>query len=281
MQGELRIPKIAGKIGVYIILVVGAIIFVGPFLWNVYSSFKVSWEIMGKQSLQLPTVLTGVHYIELFEAIPVAQNFLNSAIVTLAVVSSNLLFSSMTGYALAKLRFFGRDFLFIIIIATLVLPFQVVFIPLYILIARGFHLANTLAGVFLPSLMGAIPIFFFRQFYTTIPTELIDASRIDGCSHFGSFFRIVLPNSKSALITIAILAGTDSWNLFLWPLVVIKDTHKFTVQLALTLLQKQAINMGWGRLLAGCALFSIPPLILVLVLQRYFMESIALTGLKR
>ena len=197
---------------------------------------------------------------------------------TLACVAGNLLFCSLAGYAFARIRFFGRELAFILILATLMVPFQVVIIPTF-LIVRSFHLIDTLGALILPNLAGAFGIFMLRQFFRTLPVELEEAARIDGASRLGILFKIVLPLSGPALATLAVITFMWTWNDFLWPLITIYNPNNMTLQLGLATFQG-AHQTNTNLLMAANVMSMLPVLLLFFVAQRYFVRGIATTGLK-
>jgi len=206
-----------------------------PLLWMVMTSVQTPAE-----ALHFPPVLpSGIHwqnYTDAFHAAPFGRFFLNSALVTGASVLGNLVFCSLAGYAFARLRFFGRDLTFVLILATLMIPFQVVMIPTF-LIMRDLGLIDSLGALILPNLVTPFGIFLMRQFFRTLPIDLEEASRIDGCSRLGTLFRIVLPLSGPALATLGVITFLYTWNDFLWPLIAIQSEGHMTLQLGLSTFQ--------------------------------------------
>jgi multiple sugar transport system permease protein len=202
----------------------------------------------------------------------------NSLIVTGTAVVSNLLFCSLAGYAFARLRFFGREVLFVALLATLMVPFQVIMIPTF-LIVQHLGLVDSLGGLIAPNLVTPFGIFLLRQFFRTLPIDLEEAARIDGCTRLGVLFRIVLPLSLPALATLGIVTFLWTWNDFLWPLIVITSTDHSTVQLGLASFQG-AHDTKWNLLMAGNVMALAPMLIVFVVAQRWFVRSLASTGIR-
>jgi multiple sugar transport system permease protein len=254
-----------------------SLIMVTPLLWMLMTSFQTPAE-----SRQFPPVLpSGLHwqnYTDALNAAPFGRFFLNTALVTGACVLGNLLFCSLAGYAFARLRFFGRDVLFVVILATLMVPFQVVLIPTFI-IMKDLGLIDSLGALILPNLVTPFGIFLMRQFFRTLPVDLEEAARIDGCSRLGVLFRVVLPLSGPALATLAVITFLYSWNDFLWPLVVIQTDSHMTLQLGLATFQG-AHATNWTLLMAGNVMATLPMLIAFIVAQRQFVSSIASAGVK-
>jgi multiple sugar transport system permease protein len=199
-------------------------------------------------------------------------------IVTMSAVAGNLVFCSLAGYAFARMRFFGRDVLFVALLATLMVPFQVTMIPTF-LIVQKMGLVNSLPALIVPNLVTPFGIFLLRQFFRTLPIELEEAARMDGCSRLGVLVRVVLPLSMPALATLAIVTFLWTWNDFLWPLIVITSTSENTVQLGLAQFQG-AHQTNWTLLMAGNVMALAPMLLVFIIGQRWFVQSLASTGLK-
>ncbi len=209
---------------------------------------------------------------------PFGRWMLNTFIVTTLVVIGNLVFCSLAGYAFARFKFFGRDVLFMLVLATLMIPFQVIMIPTF-LIVRKLGMIDTLGALVLPNLAGAFGIFMLRQFFRTLPIELEEAARIDGASRLGVLVKIVLPLSGPVLATLAVVTFLWTWNDFLWPLVTIYSPEHMTLQLGLVTFQG-AHQTNTNLLMAANVMSMIPVLLLFLLAQRYFIRGIATSGLK-
>jgi multiple sugar transport system permease protein len=261
----------------HFLLVPLAALMVTPLAWMVLTSIQTPDE-----ARRFPPVFpSGIHwqnYTDAVNAAPFGRFFLNSFLVTGATVLGNLVLCSLAGYAFARLRFFGRDVLFVLLLATLMIPFQVVMIPIF-LIMRHLGLVDSLGALILPNLVTPFGIFLMRQFFRTLPIELEEAARIDGCSRLGTLVRIVLPLSGPALATLAVIAFLWNWNDFLWPLVVIQSQHNMTLQLGLSTFQG-AHSTAWTLLMAGNVLAVLPMLVAFLLAQRQFVNSIASAGIK-
>lgn len=262
---------------VHLILIPLALLMVTPLAWMVMTSFQTPDE-----ARRFPPVLpSGIHwqnYTDAINAAPFGRFFLNTALVTGATVLGNLVLCSLAGYGFARLRFFGRDVLFVLFLATLMIPFQVVMIPIF-LIMRELGLVDSLGALILPNLVTPFGVFLMRQFFRTLPIELEEAARIDGCSRFGTLLRIVLPLSGPALATLAVITFLWNWNDFLWPLVVIQSQDHMTLQLGLSTFQG-AHTTAWTLLMAGNVLAVLPMLVAFLLAQRHFVSSIASAGIK-
>ena len=276
----------------HLLLVVGGIAMILPFLWMLSTSLKPESEIFRFPPVWLPRVWEWSNYREAMEAASFARYFANTVIYSAAVTLSNLLFCSMAAYAFARLRFRGREVLFILVLGTMMIPGQVTMVPVFVMLKRwplvggndwlgmgGHGLLNSYPGLVLPAAVGAFGIFLLRQFFMTLPRELEDAARIDGCSEAGIYWRIILPLSKPALATLGIFTFTAAWNEFLWPLLITSKDAMRTLQLGLQVFQTQ-YTTRWDLLMAATVLITLPVLLLFLAAQRQFTRGIALTGLK-
>jgi len=264
--------------GWHLILFPLALLMVMPMLWMVITSFETLNETRHFPPILVPSGVRWQNYTQVLEQAPFARWFLNTVVVTVGVVVANLFFCSLAGYAFARIRFFGRDVVFILVLATLMIPFQVIMIPTF-LIVRKLGLIDTLPVLIVPNLAGAFGIFLLRQFFRTLPVELEEAARIDGASRLGVLFKIVLPLSGPALATLAVITFLWTWNDFLWPLVTIYSPSNMTLQLGLTTFQG-AHQTNTHYLMAATVMSMVPILLLFFVAQRYFIRGIATTGLK-
>lgn len=256
----------------------GALIFLYPFIWMLIASLAPENEI-GSLVL-LPSQLNFNSYQQMFQKIPIGKAFLNSMIVACSITFGVLVFGSMVGYALSRLEFKGRSMIFYIIIFTMTLPFQITLIPQYILIVK-FGWVDSYAGLIVPYLMNALAIIMFRQYFKSIPQDLIDAARIDGCGELRIIFGILWPNSIPALVTVGIITFMSSWNEVLWPLIVIRDENLMTMPQLVTLFAVGGrAESQLGVKLAAAAMLALPIVTAYLFFQKYFIQSMAATGLK-
>ena len=262
----------------YAALIVGAVLFLAPFLWMILASFKTAQEIVQVPPMLWPVHPTLANYGTVLSMMPLGTFYRNSLTVTTTVTLSVLFTSSLAGYIFAKFQFFGRNVLFVLILSTLMIPFQVVLIPTYIII-NTLGLLNTLGALILPSMVNAFGIFLMRQYIENLPSEYIDAARIDGASEWGIYSRVILPQIRPALAALAIFTFMASWNDYLWPLIVINDQDKMTLPLALAFFNS-AHGIRYDLTLTAATLVVIPVVIVFLILQRQFIQGIALTGLK-
>jgi ABC-type glycerol-3-phosphate transport system permease component len=263
---------------IYIILILGALMFIYPFFWMIMASLASESEI-GTFNI-LPSTFSFKSYLLMFEKIPIGRSFINSLVVAISVTTGVLVFSSMVGYALSRLQFRGRDLIFYIIIFTMTLPFQITLIPQYILIVK-FGWTDTYLALIIPYFMNALSIILFRQHFKTIPQDLIDAARIDGCNELRILFRVLWPISIPTLVTVGILTFMATWNEVLWPLIVIRKEDLMTMPQLVTLFAIGGrAETQLGAKLAAATMLALPILIIYTFFQRYFIQSMASTGLK-
>jgi multiple sugar transport system permease protein len=276
----------------HVVIAAGAATMILPFLWMVSTSLKPESEIFRFPPVWIPGEWMWDNYREAMQAAPFGRYFINTLIYAGAVTISNLLFCSMAAYAFARLQFRGRNVLFILVLGTMMIPAQVTMVPVFIMLrhwplvggnnilgAGGHGLLNSYPGLVLPMAVGAFGIFLLRQFFMTLPRELEDAARIDGCSEAGIYWRIILPLSRPALATLGIFTFTAAWNEFLWPLLIMSKDSMKTLQVGLQVFQTQ-YTTSWDLLMAGTVVVTIPVLLIFLAGQRYFTRGIALSGMK-
>jgi len=257
----------------------GLVLLIAPFVWMLLASFKSTPELASRPPTWIPHHPTRANYRELFAELDFARYFANSAVVAGFVTVANLVFCSMLGYALAKLRFPGRRLLFALVLGTLLVPSTVTLVPMFVLMSR-LNLVNSFPALILPFAAGPFGVFLMRQFMLQIPDELLDAGRVDGAGEFYLFWRVAMPLCGPALATLGILTFLASWNNFIWPLVVTTDQDMFTLPVALANFATDPNHPEPGVLMAGSAVLVLPILAVFLVLQRFFTQGIAMTGLK-
>jgi multiple sugar transport system permease protein len=262
----------------HLLLAPVAVVMLVPLVWMVILSLETTREAGSFPPVVFPSGLHFSNFATTWNAVPFGDFFLNSLAYAAATVAGNLLFCSLAAYAFARLKFFGRDVLFVVLLATLMVPFQVLLIPTF-LIVKDIGIVNSVGGLIMPNLCSAFGIFMLRQFFRTLPVELEEAARIDGTSRLGILFKIVLPLSLPALATLGIIQFMWSWNDFLWPLIIINSATRDPLQLGLATLQG-AHYTEWNLLMAGTLMSQIPMLAVFLVAQRWFIRSIAFTGMK-
>ena len=258
-------------------LAIGAVITAFPFIWMVTSSLKPQSESIDYPPTILPQAPTLEYYQTLFTELDFGRYLLNTVIVVL-ISYVGLILMAMAGYAFAKFEFRGKRWMFFLVLATLMIPVQVTMIPTYLII-NSLNLTNTLIGIALPTLVSGFSIFLFRQFMTTIPTEMLEAARLDGAGEFRTFWQIVLPMSKPILAVQVVLTFIAGWNSFLWPLILSSDQKLYTLSVGLNLLNQQlAVNPSLQ--MAGASVMVVPILIVFIIFQRYVIQGFALSGLK-
>ena len=262
----------------HLLLIPITFILLAPVFLMVVTSLETQAETRTFPPVLIPHHPQWSNYSHALDAAPFVRFAINSAVVAIVCVAANLVLCSVAGYAFARLRFLGRGLLFGVLMATLMVPFQVTIVPVFLTL---FHLGwlNSYQGLIVPRATSALGIFFLRQFFLTLPVELEEAARIDGTSRLGVLFKIVLPLSLPALSTLAALTFLDSWNAFLWPLIVINSENHMTLPLGLTTFEG-AHNTQWQLLMAGNVFSLLPMLIVFFAAQRYFVRSVAATGLK-
>jgi alpha-1,4-digalacturonate transport system permease protein len=255
-----------------------AILMSFPLLWFLLSSFKPGGELFTYPLSFLPKEWTVQGYADALERIDFVQYFANTAIVATVTTVLTVFLSATTGYALAKYRNPWLSVLGLCILSMTMLPGEVILNPMFIVV-RDLGLYNSLAGVIIPSIVTPTGVFMFRQFFLSIPDELLQAARIDGASEYGIFFRIMLPLAKPIALTLAIMSFQWRWNDYIFPLIILGDPERFTLQIALRALVG-AENIQWTILLAASVLSIIPLVVLYLVFQRYITSSNINAGLK-
>ncbi|MER6014620.1 carbohydrate ABC transporter permease [Streptomyces bluensis] len=275
-EGRVRRPVL------YVLASLGLLVMATPFLWMALSAFKTRQDLTASPPVWIPSRWTLDSFSALLDQLDMPRYFVNSLVVAVMVTVCNLLFCSMLGYALAKLDFAGRSKVFATVLAALMVPGNLLILPLYVLMS-GLNLIDTYAGLVLPFAASAFGVFLMRQFMQTVPDELLEAARIDGAGEWYIFWRIVLPLVKPALATLAIFTFLGSWNNFVWPLVATNDPGKYTLPVALATFANdpnRTVAGGNGMLMAGSLLVVLPVLAVFALLQRHFTQGIATAGLK-
>ncbi len=262
----------------YVILSLGALLMVGPFLWMLGTSFKTATETVSVPPTLWPAHPTLANYTDVFNELNFAQLYWNTARVAIVKTALMVYTGALVGYIFAKFQFRGRTILFYAILSTMIIPFEVYMIPLYVMMVQA-KLANSYLALVLPSIFSAYAIFLFRQFMFGIPGDLIDAARADGAGEFYIFHRIILPLSKPALATMTTFYFMWEWNDFLWPLIVISDSDKYLLSVGLATLVGEHTS-DYGVIMAGSTVAIIPVVLLFVVLQRQIIRGITLTGFK-
>ena len=279
MNSTIKKEKLgAGRLVIYIILILGCVITLAPFLWMFLTSFKTQVEAVSIPPTILPRQWVVTAYTTLKDKIPFFLMYWNTIITSVITVAGQLLFCSLAGYAFARIHFPGRNVLFILCLSVLMIPPSFFILPQYIIIQR-LDLSNTLHAIYLPNLFSAFGTFLMRQFFMALPKELEEAARIDGCGHGRVFGRIMLPLVKPGLVSLGILTLRFSWNNLMWPLIINTSTEKMTLTAGLSFLQGQYLS-DYPAIMAGALLAVIPLIVLFAIFQRQFIAGIAFTGIK-
>lgn len=268
-----------GSWWIYLLLILGILLMVGPFLWMLLGSLKPQAEFLVTTPTFLPRAPTTDNYERLFSQLDFPRFFFNSSIVAAAVTAGNVLFCPMLGYALAKLEWRGKGVIMGLVLATLMVPAGITLIPNFVLMAN-LGLVNTYPGLILPFLVGPFGVFLTRQFMYSIPDELLEAARIDGANEWRIFWQVVLPITVPVLATLGILTFLGSWNSFLYPLVMAQEPNMYTLPVALATFATGQYQADHGMLMAGSVVLVVPILIIFILFQRWITEGIATTGLK-
>ncbi len=255
----------------YVVLALSSLAMLTPFYWMISASLKPERDIFANPTKWIPSPITLEHYRRVLTDIPFERYFINSVAIAIFVTLAHIFFDTLAAYAFAKLRFPGRDKLFFLLLMGLMIPFQVNIIPVFRIIDR-FGLLDSYAALVLPQLTGVFGIFLMRQFISSIPDEIIDSARIDGCGELRVFFQIVMPLAAPGMATLAIFTFMSSWNDFLWPRLVINSEDHFTLPLGLAQLQSRN-SSDWGTTMAGATLTALPLIIVFLFMQRRFIEG--------
>jgi len=266
------------KLFLYAALMVAALSFIYPFIWMIGASLAPQHEV-GKMTLWPDHPGFG-NFKLMIEKIPIGRSLINSLLVAVFTTSLVMITGSTVGYALARMHFKGRQFIFYVIVFTMSLPFQITLIPNYITMVN-LHLVDTFFALVIPFAVSAFAILMFRQAFQGLPQALIDAARLDGCTETGIIFRILWPNIKPTLVTVAILSFIGSWNEVLWPLIVIRNEQLMTMPQLVTLFATGGrADSQLGVKLAAAVLLALPVMIAFLFFQKHFIQSMASTGLK-
>ena len=258
----------------YALLILFALIATGPFLWLLSTSLKSGQNLLTFPPELLPRPLNFGSYVEVWRSQNMPRFLWNTSVITFWGVLANLAMSATAGYALARIRFPGRDVIFFLIVSTLVLPSTLNIVVNFLTLVR-LNLVDTIAGVVLPNAITVFNVFLLRQAFLSIPRELEDAGRIDGANEIVLWWRIMLPLVKPALVTVTILEFVALWNIYQWPLIVLSDPDKFPLSVAIARLTTGELSLNYGNIAAATVISIIPVILIFLILQRYFIEGLA------
>jgi multiple sugar transport system permease protein len=274
-----RAARQGGGLVIHVVLILGAGFMLLPMLWMLATSFKPPGEIAVWPPQLLPDAPTLENYTGLFQAAPFLRFFGNSVFISIASTISVVITSLLAGAMFAKYRFPGRAFLFMLVLATAIVPFEAYMIPLYIELVR-LHWINTYVGIILPTLVMSFGIFLVRQHMASaIPDELLEAARVDGASEWWTFSRVLVPLSGNAMSAVGIFAFIQGWSAFIWPLLVANNQLLFNMEVGLQAFQFR-FSVDYGKLMAGSTFSTVPMLVVFLLLRRRIIENMALTGIK-
>ncbi|MBB6694645.1 carbohydrate ABC transporter permease [Cohnella xylanilytica] len=279
-SGGRPAARVARNSAIAVVLLVFAAATLFPIYFMLISSFGDPIEA-GAASYRLwPGKFTFASYKFFFDFSPHSYRWLlNSIIVAGSVMVTNVVFASLAGYAFSKIRFAGRNVLFSLLLSAMMIPYQVTQVPLYILIVNVFHIENTYSALILPGLVTVYNIFLAKQFMSSIPNEIIESAKVEGCSQFQIFTKVIAPLSKTVLAVMAILTFMDSWNTFFWPFLVTNSMDMQTIQVGLKNF-RFANTTYFSPMMAGAAISAIPMFILFFSLQRYFLEGVTVGAVK-
>jgi ABC-type glycerol-3-phosphate transport system permease component len=277
-----HVTRTIRSLPLYLLVILGAFLTVGPFIWMFLSSFKNSTEIFHYPPTLLPQVWRLDNYAKLFVERPFDRWYLNSLVIAAIGTAAVLFFSSLAGFAFAKYEFRGRTMMFALLIGSTMIPFQLILIPLFVEISR-MSLVNTYAALIIPFMAPAFGIFLMKQYMASIPNELLDAARIDGCSEFTIYYSVMLPLLRPALATLGIFTFLGSWNSFLWPLVVLNDEKMMTLPIGLAALTQNVPGKerDYGMIMAAATLVSVPVIVVFTLMQRQFISGMLSGSVKR
>ncbi len=263
----------------YLTLTLSSLLMLLPFYWTVSTSFKLEQFVFANPPQWWPDPITLQNYIYVFTRIPFPRYLFNSVFVAVVATGAHVFFDTLAGYAFSKLRFPGRDAIFFAMLLALMIPFQVNLIPLYRIMA-WFRWLDHYQALIIPNITGIFGIFLMRQFINSIPDELLDAARIDGCNELNVFLRVVFPLTLPGIATLIIFTFMDIWNAFLWPRLVLSSARMFTLPLGLAQLQARNTST-WGQIMAGTVLTALPMILIFLVMQRQFIAGMTEGAVKQ
>jgi multiple sugar transport system permease protein len=275
----LAAVRIVNYLLLYTVVIIGLLIFCIPVYFMVTTSVKAEAEVFALPIHWIPRVFKPENYPGAFATAPFGRYFYNSVVVALATVASTLFFSALAGYGFAKFDFPGKNLAFLFVLSTMMIPFQILLIPLYVVV-YNLGWTNNYAGLIVPGALSAFGVFLMRQFCLTLPEELLDAARIDGCGETGIFWRIVLPLLKPALASLAIITFLGSWNNFLWPLIVVNKSNLFTLPVGMTVFSQPMRAPYWTFIMAVSTVATVPVVIVFVALQKYFIQGVVISGMK-
>lgn len=275
-QGKAK--KTFFKVLTHIILILGSFTMLFPFFWMIFCSLKDQGEIFAIPIRILPQHWAFENYVYMFESAPWHIYFANTLFVTVLTIIGQVVTCSMAAYAFARLKFRGRDLCFLLYLATMMIPYDVVMIPIFKIVS-GMGLVDTLWSLIIPGIFNAFGTFLLRQFFLTLPVELEDAAKIDGCGYPRIYWEVIMKNSKPALMTLIIFTFMNTWNAFKQPLIYLNDSKNWTLALGLNKFKGTYVTQ-WNQMMAGALITMIPVIILYIFAQKYFVQGIVMSGMK-
>ena len=276
-----RVIRKLARVALYLFLIASSFFMLMPFLWMILSSFKSQAELFLIPPRVFPIRWAFENYVYMWESAPWFRYFLNTTWVTVTTVIGQIVVCSMAGYAFARLNFKGKKIVFMIYISTMMIPFHVIMIPQFIIV-RDLGWFNSHNALIIPGIFGIFNVFgtfMMRQFFLTVPKELEDAAKIDGCSYPRLYFEIFLKNAKPVIMTLVIFTFMHSWNDFLRPLIFLRNSDLWTLTMGIAKFQGTYVTQ-WNQLMAGSLITMIPVLIVFVFAQRYFIEGVVASGIK-
>lgn len=276
-RGILRRQKVITNLVLFLVLIPMAAAILVPYMWMVTTSLKPR-GLIGEPPYLYPAHFELSNYRKAWEAAPFPRYYLNTTVVAVTVVVSRVIIAGMAAYTFSFLKFKGRDALFLLFLSTMMIPFQAIVIPTYLII-RDLHWFNTFQALIVPRMIDAFSIFLLRQSFITIPQDYLDAARLDGCSHWDTLWRIVMPLSRATVITMALFTFLFIWNDFLWPLLAANDERMRMIQVGLQAFSGRYL-VEWTYMMAGTVTATIPPIVLFLLVQKQFISGLSRAGLK-
>jgi ABC-type glycerol-3-phosphate transport system permease component len=280
MHKVSRLTKFSRWLVINAILLLLMAVFIIPFVYMTTGGFKYQNEIASSSVSLIPRNPTLANYQVIFKEWPIPRITFNSFFIALTVTATNLFFCSLAGLAYAKFRFPGRDKLFGLALLTMMIPMQAILVPLFIVMAN-LNWISTYQSIILPGAIGAFGIFFMRQYIgASVPSELLDAARIDGCSDFRMYWMVVLPIIKPAMVTLGLILFMNAWNDYLWPMIMLNDNNMYTLSLTVGAAGLRNYLLNWGEKLAAATLAAWPPVIIFFIFRKQFIEAIMAGALK-
>lgn len=267
-----------GHIPLHIALLLGSVVMLLPFVWMLSTSLKRPPQVFAYPPIWIPQPVAWDNYARTVAAMPFGRFYLNSAIVTIGVTVLQIIISSLAAFAFARLQFRGRNVLFLLYLATLMIPFQVTMIPNFIVLTRLLHWYDTYQAMILPPAFSAFSTFLLRQYFLGIPHDLDEAARMDGASSFRIWWQVIMPLSGPVLAALTIFVSLNTWNEFLWPLIITNSLDMRTLPVGLAAFQGQ-YKVDWNLLMAGSVIAMLPVLVIYMIGQRWFIRGITMTGM--